>query len=298
MSRCVALVLGASGQVGTAIVKCLADKYSSRIDIRAGTRDPEQAHHLKSLAGVQVVKAATGDEESLAQALVGVDILCIVPPTLPNVAELVQSTVQLGKKAGLKHVVAVTGYYDDRSKHLQFGKWAKEVVDCIKNSGVPHTVILLPLFFETYYQYDIKAIAEKGEIPRPHAANRRYDAVAVSDIGKAAAAITNDPHKYVNKIVYVVGETHSTEEVAQTLTAALGREITAKAVSKEAFHQYLLDLGAPPELADPFTEYFELIGCDPTFVAGGDQGMLRGILGEEPEGLKMWVERNLKNFQQ
>ena len=161
-----------------------------------------------------------------------------------------------------------------------------------------YTVILLPLFFETYYQYDTKSITEKGEFPRPHPVGKRYDGIAVSDIGKAAAAISNEPGKYANKVLYIVGEVHSIEEVGQNLTVALGRDVKAREVSAEGYSEYLKGLGTIPFVAAMLTQYFQFLGSDTKYGAEGDKGMLRSIIGEEPEGLKTWVEKNAKNFQQ
>ena len=57
----VVFVIGATGNIGMATLQVLATKHVDKVEIRAGVRDPEKADKVKAIAGVNVVKAAQGD---------------------------------------------------------------------------------------------------------------------------------------------------------------------------------------------------------------------------------------------
>ena len=43
MAKPVVFVIGASGQIGTATVQALSTRFSDKLDIRAGVRNPNKA---------------------------------------------------------------------------------------------------------------------------------------------------------------------------------------------------------------------------------------------------------------
>ena len=47
MGKPVVFVIGASGDVGSATVQALSAKYSDKVEIRAGVRNPDKADKLK-----------------------------------------------------------------------------------------------------------------------------------------------------------------------------------------------------------------------------------------------------------
>ena len=47
MAKPVVFVIGASGLIGSATVQALSAKYSDKVEIRAGVRNPDKADKLK-----------------------------------------------------------------------------------------------------------------------------------------------------------------------------------------------------------------------------------------------------------
>lgn len=76
MSKESVVVLGSSGYVGTATIKTLAAKYTDKVNVRAGVRNPD-TDKAKSLAAdnVQVIKADLGDPASLDSAINDGDVV-------------------------------------------------------------------------------------------------------------------------------------------------------------------------------------------------------------------------------
>ena len=87
MARPVVFVIGASGKIGSSTVSALSSKYRDVVEIRAGVRHPDNAYHLKSLAGVAVIKACMGSPD-LVETFKRVDRLYIVTPATEDRAQL------------------------------------------------------------------------------------------------------------------------------------------------------------------------------------------------------------------
>ena len=85
-------------------MKALSMKYADKLDIRAGTRNPEKVGHFKDLAGVTVVQAEMDTKDKLLETFKGVNVLFIVtPPGVDNQVELVTSRI-LEHKGNRGHI--------------------------------------------------------------------------------------------------------------------------------------------------------------------------------------------------
>lgn len=109
MSKPVVLVIGASGNIGTATVAALSSNYADKVEIRAGVRNPDKADKLKAIAGVSVVQATMGDKDTLKSTLKEVSALYIVTPSTENRIQLVTVTAETAKEAGVKFILVVSG---------------------------------------------------------------------------------------------------------------------------------------------------------------------------------------------
>ena len=185
MGKPVVLVIGASGNIGTATVAALAAKYADKVEIRAGVRNPDKADKLKAIAGVSVVQAIMGDRDNLKSALKGVDSLYIVTPSTENRIQLVTTTAQAAKEADVKFLLVVSGSMAARTDTLLGGQFA-EVEDKVVKLGMPHAFLRLPFFVENLWGFK-DSIAGQGAIYCPVDPDKPYPAVVVEDAGKACS---------------------------------------------------------------------------------------------------------------
>eukprot|EP00036_Acanthoecidae_sp_10tr_P019574 CAMPEP_0206304004 /NCGR_PEP_ID=MMETSP0106_2-20121207/9525_1 /ASSEMBLY_ACC=CAM_ASM_000206 /TAXON_ID=81532 /ORGANISM="Acanthoeca-like sp., Strain 10tr" /LENGTH=148 /DNA_ID=CAMNT_0053734809 /DNA_START=126 /DNA_END=569 /DNA_ORIENTATION=+ len=141
------LVIGATGNVGTATVSALS---SRGIVTRAGARDPssDKAKALATQPHVESVRADLGDPDSLPPALAGVSAVFIVTPGAENRAELVAAGVATAKTAGVSHIVVVSVPSVLADGDLIFKQQFNAIEADLKSSGVPATVLRLPMFLE------------------------------------------------------------------------------------------------------------------------------------------------------
>ena len=283
MSKPVVFVIGASGKVGSATVQVLAEKYATKVEIRAGVRNPDKADKLKAIAGVSVVKAEMGSAE-LKSTLQGVDTLFIVTPGAENRAELVISTAKSAKEAGVKHQVVVSVLTVDRQDIL-FGRQFTEIETSVKALGVTYTMLRLPVFFENYFGFK-DTIKGAGAIHLPVDPSKKFCAASVGDIAKAAAAILVNPAKHANKTYNVVTDHYSYGDVAAAFGEALGKTVTYNRVSYDAAKQAFLGMGLPEWHVDGLMEFCKLIDSGDPVINASDYNL---ITGEQPTSLKAWV---------
>ena len=286
MSKLVVFVIGATGYVGSATVQVLAEKYGSKVEIRAGVRNPDKADKLKAISGVSVVKAEMGTTE-LKNTLKGVDCLLIVIPAVENRAELAISTAKLAKEAGVKHQVVVSGLTADLKDTL-FGGQCNQIETAVKALGVTYTFLRLPFFFEFYFGFK-DTIRNVGAIYAPMDPSKTFSQVSVGDIGRAAAAILVNPVKHPNKTYDIVGDCRSYTEVAAVLSEVLGKTVTYNRVPYDSTKQALLGEGRPEWQVDGLIESFKLVDSGSSIANTANVSDFILITSEQPTSLKAWV---------
>ena len=288
MSKPVVFVIGATGNVGSATVKALSAKHASRVEIRAGVRNPEKADQLKSLAGVSVVKAEMGSAE-LETTLKGVNALFIVTPGTENRAELAISTAAAAKKAGVKHLAVVSALTAD-NKDTIFGRQLTETETKIKALGVAHTFLRLPFFVDNYWAFK-DTIKGAGAIYNPVDPTKTFSPVVVADAGNAAASVLVDPANHANKTYNVISDRHSYGDIAAAFGEALGKTVTYNRVSYDDAKKAFLGLGFPEWQVDGVLELFKLMDAEDPVISTTNVGDYQKITGEQPTSLKTWVSQ-------
>jgi len=281
----VVFVIGASGKIGLATVQSLSSKYADQLDIRAGVRNPAKADKLKVLQGVTVVQATQGDGK-LVETFAGVTALFIVTPPSENRAELAIKTAEAAKKAGVKHLVAVSVPIAT----LTIGKQFTQLEETISTMGVPYTIIRLPFFIDNYIEFNFETIQKMSTIITPVDPTKPYVTVAAIDGGRAAAAILADVSTHVNKTYTIVSDRHSYGDLAKVFSEALGKEVTITNITYEDVEKAMLAVGTlEPWQVEGLLEIYKAIDSGSPSVAQQNQSDFKDITGEEPTSLKDWV---------
>ena len=243
MVKPVVLVIGATGNIGSATLTALASKHADKLDIRAGVRNPEKADKLKGLAGVTVVQAEMGDNEKLVETFKRVDTLFIVTPGTENRAALTIATAKAAKSAGVKHLAVVSVATAELTDTV-FGRQLAEIEEAIKKLGIAYTFLRLPLFIENYFGFKA-TIQGQSSLFAPVDPTKLYTPVAVGDAGKVAAAVLADPSKHINKIYTVNSDRHTFGDVAAAFSEALSKEVKYVQVPYDTAKQAFSKMGIP-----------------------------------------------------
>lgn len=226
MSRTI-LVAGATGDVGTQVVRALRERGAR---VRALVRTTSLAD-----ASVESIRGDLADRDSLDRALEGVEAACFVTPHSANEARLGHNFIDACETARVRRLVYISAFHPHSNNRIM-----QRLLDGVIGLIGPHyraklaverrvrrtamsPVALCP---SNFFQNDEVALPEirGGTYPHPigqHPANR----VDTRDIGDAAArALLDDiaPGAYP-----VVGPAAFTgPQLAAVWSAALGIEVT------------------------------------------------------------------------
>lgn len=183
------VVIGGSGLIGSKLVSKLND----------------QGHEVIAASPASGINTITG--EGLDEALNGADIVVDVsnsPSFEPQaVLEFFETSgrnlLAAGKKAGVKHHVALSVVGTDRLQDSGYfrGKMAQE--NLIRKSGMPYTILRSTQFFEF-----AGAIAQSGTIDDEiHMSTAAVQPIASGEVVNALADVTTG--KPANSIIEVAG---------------------------------------------------------------------------------------------
>jgi uncharacterized protein YbjT (DUF2867 family) len=247
------LLTGATGTTGRDIVKELRGAGAGRVRVLA--RDAGRAEFVRE-AGFEVVEGDFEKPETLDAALAGVERALLLTPPSPRTFELQRDFIEAAKRAGVRHVVKVSAIGADPSGPEGFGKWHGQAEEALKASGLGWTM-LQPNFFMQNLLGQARQIASTGAIYQA-TGDGRASLIDTRDIAAVAArALTEEGHE--GKSYLLTGpEALSYRDVAERLSAALGRQINYVPLTPEQFREGARAQGLPDWLLDALERLNEL----------------------------------------
>jgi uncharacterized protein YbjT (DUF2867 family) len=178
------LVTGATGNVGTAVVKNL---HKRGVSVRALARKPESA---TVPSGVEVVAGDLTDPESIRAAVKGVDKLVLLNAVVAD--ELTQALITYGiaKRSGVKHITYVSVYKADHFRDVPHFASKVAVENALHEFGVPYTILRPGYFFQN--DLSLKPLLQQmGIYPMP-IGTAGISAIDSRDLAEATAVTLAD----------------------------------------------------------------------------------------------------------
>ncbi len=245
------LVTGATGLNGKELVRQLSAKG---VAVRALVRDAAKAADLAALPHVEIAVGDMMSPETLALALSGVDRAMLNSSAVPNMLEVQSSFIAAAVKAGVRHVVKLSGIMPERDSAFRFARMHGEVEKRLEESGMAFTHLRAGEFMPSYFR-QVPSILAKGAIFLPME-NAKIASIDIADIAAVAAIVLTSPG-HEGKIYPLTGsEALTMAEIAEKLSAATGKSIRYINVPPEEAKQAQLANGAPPYFADAITELY------------------------------------------
>ena len=243
------LITGATGNVGTELTKLLS---AQKVPFRAMVRSIKEAGALAALKEVERVAGDFNDEGSVASALKDVERAFLLTNSSEQAETQQARFVDAARRAGVKHIVKLSQWAADSNSPVRFLRYHAAVEQRIKDSGIAYTFLRPNLFMQGFLAFR-EPIARQGQFFAA-IGEARISGVDVRDIAAvAAAALTEDGHE--GKIYNLTGpEALTHQEMAEKLSAALGRRIQFVDVPPEAMRGALAAAGLPDWQADGLIE--------------------------------------------
>jgi uncharacterized protein YbjT (DUF2867 family) len=243
------LVTGASGTIGSELVKLLAEAAQS---VRAGYRS-----RRPDLAGIDSVRLDLDTGEGLDSAVAGVDAVFLLVGSLQEQAAAEIRVVEAAKRAGVQRLVKLSVLACETEAY-SFARIHRKVERVIEQSGIRHTFLRPGSFMQNFVNYHGDTIRSEDAFYLP-CGDAREAFVDARDIARVAAhALTNDGHE--GKAYDLLGpEVLSYADAAGKLSEVVGREIRYVDLPDAEFKNAMLGAGLPNWYADQLASLYQYI---------------------------------------
>lgn len=279
------LVTGATGQIGTAVIKTLLHKMPAQ-EIVAFVRDEAKAAALKA-KGVAICTGNYNDVNSLTVAMHGVDKVLLVSSSDPN-GRLQQqlNVIDVARQSGVGCIAYTSRSLQDRNtlaNQMMAEHFSTE--DYIKQSGLPYTIFRNALYMDTVPLFVGKDVLERG-ITLPAGAGKVAFALR-KEMGEAIANVLAGEDCENKTYQFTGSEAYSYYDVARVLSELSGKKVAYTPMDAAGYKEQMLPTGIP-EMRLNMTIAFQ------TDIANGQEAIvtneLEEKLGRKPSNLHQGLQ--------
>ena len=282
------LVMGATGQVGGAVIQFLTG--NPKAEVIAAARNPAKAAKL----GVSTVHLDLDDFATFAPALVGIERIFMATGYTVDMLRQSKDLINCAVRAGVKQIVHLGACGDDDTRVAHYG-WHQFIERYIASSGIIFTHLRPEIFMQNLLGYGGESYVNQGVI-RHYVGGAKLSWVDCDDVAAVAAACLADPEAHAGKTQRLGYEAKTYYELADVFTATLGQPFSYEPQPPSDFLRNVLAAGAEPAyMKCVFDSYTDLtngvdLRSDETF------GGFAKITGREPRTLADFALRNAEQF--
>jgi len=282
MTQSSILVVGATGQLGTRLVRQLS---AAGVKPRALVRSREKGDAIASLA-----TPVLGDlmaPETLMEAFRGADRVFIVAPPAPEMEALERNAIDAAVAAGAKRIVYLSNFAateGDPDLHVHVHGLHQRYVTTL---GVDWTV-LRPTRSMTYVPFVWQSVLDHGLLLEAGGSGA-MSFIDPDDVAAIAVkALTEDGHAGQTYML-TSEDAYTATDLAGLLSRVLECEVKAFEGDAEAFREALISKGGRSGYPPAMARYFAKVaaGLYPTTDTACK------VLGRPPRSYADWLEKNL-----
>jgi uncharacterized protein YbjT (DUF2867 family) len=267
------LITGITGKVGGAAARHL---LSNGKQVRALVRDPAKAAAW-SAKGVELVKGDWTDPAAMTRALVGVEGAYLMMPPIQTpsrdfreVKAVIASYKEALAKSAPPKLVVLSSMGSEKSSGLGAITAIHLLEQALGNEPFAVAFVRAGSFFENYL-FGLQA-AQGGTLPIFYApTDRKLPMIATEDIGAEIASLLTT--EWTGKRIIELGFMVSADDLAAALGQALGRDVKAQAIPRQAWAGALEQMGFPAGGTWAFEEMFD--GVNSGWIGLGVEGTER-----------------------
>jgi uncharacterized protein YbjT (DUF2867 family) len=281
------VVTGATGQIGSEVVRLLAEKGEK---VHPLIRDPKKAMSL-SHPNVMFVMGDLSDPKSLDAAFKGAQKLFLLTSAASDLVELQHNAIEAAKRAGIQHVVKLSAMGADKDSQVNLGRWHYQTEEELKKSGMKWT-ILQPHFFMQNVAMMAGSIKGQGAIYAP-VKDGKLAMVDIRDIAAVAVAALTEPGHEGQTYVITGGEAISFQDLARQIGEATGKPVKYVDIPPEEARKAMLGMGMPSWAVD------DMVGMYGFFAAGygaATTDVVQKVGKAKPRTFAQFAKENAETF--
>lgn len=253
------IILGATGQIGSAIVKGLVN---SGKQVKAVVRNTEKAK--ARLTDVPLEEADYTDTAALTRAFEGGDTVFLLTPENPQSEDVIGNTKRILdnyraaiEKSGIKKIVGLSSmgaHYDRGTGNLVMSYLLEHAF-----SGLSaEQVFIRPSYYYSNWLHYLNTARKDGVLPTFFPPGMQLSMIAPLDVAQFAATSIVTP---VQPGTYeVTGPRHySSADVADSLSKVFDRPVTAQQIPKSRWKETLLGAGFSESATANFIEMTQAV---------------------------------------
>ncbi|MFE7627058.1 NAD(P)H-binding protein [Streptomyces sp. NPDC057509] len=240
------VVTAPTGRIGHQVIDALLDGGRQ---VRVIARDPARLAP-RAREGAEIVQGSHSDPRVLAEAFKDADsVLWLVPPN--PVADDIQEhylgftrpACEAIRAQGVRRVVGVSSLGRAHGSGAGQLSAAFAMDEMIESTGVGYRSLAMPFFMENLL-HQAEALAARGVLSLPVAADRPLALVATRDIAATAARLLADDSWSGQDTVPVIGpDALSPHGMAQVLSEVLERPVRFEEPDREAYRATMTRYG-------------------------------------------------------
>jgi uncharacterized protein YbjT (DUF2867 family) len=228
------LVIGASGTVGTELVRLLAHKDQQVVKATSRAPKTQGEVQLNLLTGDGIEPAFDGVERAFF----------LSPPGYTNQDQLLAPLIDAARTRKLRKVVLMSAMGANADPNVPLRKAELQ----LERSGVPFNIIRPNWFMQNFNSYWIQGILAQGKIFLP-VGKAKGSFIDARDIAAVAAELLTGSRFDDRDFDLTGGEALDHDAVAAILSRETGRAIAFEDVTPEAMLHNLRSAGLPEDYA-------------------------------------------------
>lgn len=226
----VVLVAGATGRQGGAVVRHLQKRQWK---IRALTRNVSSPSAQALAAdGIEVVQGDMDDPQSLTKAMENVyGVFSVQDFWIVGAEREIQQGKNMAtaaKTTGVQHFVYSSVESADKASGVDHFQSKFVIEEHIRELGLPATILRPVGFMENYRIPHVEKRILKGKLADALAPHIKVQLIPTDDIGASAAAVFDEPERFVGECIDVASDELTNPEIAAVFSKVLGRTVRYK----------------------------------------------------------------------
>ncbi|MDH6303677.1 uncharacterized protein YbjT (DUF2867 family)/uncharacterized protein YdhG (YjbR/CyaY superfamily) [Parabacteroides sp. PF5-5] len=244
------IITGASGQVGSALVKEL---NRNGMPVTAVIRNQSKANIFDSNVKVRI--ADVFDAESLIKAFHGGETVFLLTPenfhsedVLGDGQRIIAAYRKAIQQTGIRRIIGLSSmgaHLGNGTGNLMISHWLEEAFEYLP---VETTFIRPAYYFSNWLAY-ADVVKEYGILPTFFEPEQKIPMVSPQDIARFAASICTNP-TFTTKVFELTGpQDYSTQDVARVYAKYYKREVVPNRIPREEWVQTLISAGFSTDAA-------------------------------------------------